>query len=299
MTIPNTTPAPSAAIQPQTHDEFYSTAYLAEYYDVWIGSWTDTELYSSVLNETVSRTPATDPIIVLDIGAGTGRITHALAANLPKPTKTSNVHFLGVDNAPHMLERARTLTDPSHAAQISWILGSACDLTSLPSFRDEGLRVDMAVFACGSICHMYKPGQAEQVFRQVASVLRPETGRAYISVLKMGLAETGLAGQMETAQPEGLVRSKAFGDIVYREEWVRQEIVDCVWHNTRHITVVREMGDGTETVVEDNYAVCRLRIFGEDELRRAATTAGLRVVEVLDRRNDAHDELVFVFEVDS
>ncbi|PWY72984.1 S-adenosyl-L-methionine-dependent methyltransferase [Aspergillus heteromorphus CBS 117.55] len=296
ISLPNPASASSEEVKPTKKILCYGSPYLAEFYDIWIGLWDDTAFYSECLSQIASHTPPSEPVVVLDIGAGTGRITHALASNLPQ--HIANVRLLGLDMERHMLERAATLTDPAHADKISWVLGSACDLESVPAFRDEGLRADMMVFACGSICHLNVPGQAEQLFRGIASVLRPKTGKAYISVLKGGSSDNGVPDQMMTKPPPAEFRSRDFKDIIYRDTTTVLEVVDDIWHNTRHIVVSRVLEDGSERVVEDNIAEVKAKIWTEGELRRIAKAAGLRVVDIVDRHNDCRDELIFVFEVD-
>lgn len=294
MTIPSTNTV-SSDIKPR-QSTCYNSSYLAEYYDFWLGEWDDTNFYSELLNHIVLQTPPSEPIVVLDIGAGSGRVIHALASKLPKGT--SNVRFLGLDNEPHMLERARSLTRPAHAGQITWVLGSAYELESVPAFRDELLKANVVIFACGSICHMHEPGQGEQLFSQIAKVLKPGTGRAYISLLKVGLSDGGIAEELSIIPPTQVYWSRDFRDIIYRETEYRREMVGPVWHNTRRIVVSQVMDDGTELVVEDNINERKMRVWSEVELRKIAAGAGLKVVNIVDRHNVAHDERIFVMQLD-
>ncbi|OJJ67661.1 hypothetical protein ASPBRDRAFT_47703 [Aspergillus brasiliensis CBS 101740] len=303
MTIPNDTPADEQAVHPR-QATCYNSKYLAEYYDLWIGTWNDVQLYSRLLAEMLARRNSSDdPVRVLDVGTGSGRIIHGLATAQQQGKKggTSQpaVHFLGLDNEQHMLDRAHSLTHPAHVDQITWVLGSAEDLVSLPALQSPGGPggiIDMIVFACGSICHLHEPAQGHRFFEQMAKVLKPTTGRAYISVLE-ALTDGGepLARAMEPSEPI-LTPSKEFPGIMYRETWPLHKLVGNVWHTHRHIVVSQKSSDGPETIVEDNLDVRKVKVWTEADMRAYATAAGLQVVQILHHHNDStHKELIFVF----
>ncbi|GKZ24246.1 hypothetical protein AbraIFM66951_002295 [Aspergillus brasiliensis] len=296
MTISSSVPDNHQAVQPR-ETTCYNSKYLAEYYDIYIGTWNDIQLYDKVLNNTIASQPA-EAVTVLDIGTGTGRIIHALAAS----PKRAPVHFLGLDIEPRMLERAQQLSDRSTIRQnnIDWILGSADDLEALPVFQ-RGPFVDMLIFGCGGICHLHRPGQGERCFQQIAKVLKPKTGRAYISVARI-LSDGGEAELLALQPPFGAnaVPSKEFPGIIYRETWPRHEVVDKMCYTTRHIVVSQVLTDGSERVVEHNLEAREARIWTEADMRTMAKAAGLQVVDIIAQRNEeALDERIYVLAIDA
>ncbi|GKZ74119.1 hypothetical protein AnigIFM60653_003311 [Aspergillus niger] len=299
MTVPNDNPTGDQAAHPR-QSTCYNSKYLAEYYDLWIGTWDDIQLYSRLLSEMVARSSSNNPVRVLDVGTGSGRVIHGLAsAQQQKGTKSRpEVHFLGLDNEQHMLDRARLLTNPAHVDQMTWVLGSAEELGSLPALQHSdgsGGLIDMIVFACGSICHLYEADQGTRFFEQIAKVLKPTTGRAYISVLK-ALTDGGepLARAMEPSEPI-VTSSKEFPGIVYRETWPAHQLIGKVWHTTRHIVVLERSADGQEIIAEDNLDIRKVGVWTEADVRARAAAAGLEVVDILDHQNDStHGERIFV-----
>ncbi|PYH85267.1 S-adenosyl-L-methionine-dependent methyltransferase [Aspergillus uvarum CBS 121591] len=280
-------------LQPQG-STCYSSKYLADYYDLHIEDWNDAGLYGDKLDTMISQ--VSPPVTVFDIGTGSGRVIHSLLAAKPR----ANVRFLGLDIEPHMLERARQLTDPSVADQIDWLLGSADNLESLPVFQNGPPFVDMITFACGSICHLHQPGQGERFFQQIAKVLKPGTGRAYVSVLNM-LTDGGEAQAQALRPPFGNdpVASKVLPGILYRETWPRHELIDKVWHTARHIVAFRLLPGGEEQVVEYNVSEREARVWTEADLRAAAKIAGLQLVEKIVQENETGlPETIFVWGVD-
>lgn len=299
MTVPNDNPTGDQAAHPR-QSTCYNSKYLAEYYDLWIGTWDDIQLYSRLLSEMVARSSSNNPVRVLDVGTGSGRVIHGLAsAQQQQGTKSRpEVHFLGLDNEQHMLDRARLLTNPAHVDQMTWVLGSAEELGSLPALQHSdgsGGLIDMIVFACGSICHLYEADQGTRFFEQIAKVLKPTTGRAYISVLK-ALTDGGepLARAMEPSEPI-VTSSKEFPGIVYRETWPAHQLIGKVWHTTRHIVVLERSADGQEIIAEDNLDIRKVGVWTEADVRARAAAAGLEVVDILDHQNDStHGERIFV-----
>lgn len=300
MTVPNNTPTNNQSAHTR-QSTCYNSKYLAEYYDLWIGNWDDVQLYSRLLTDMVSRNTSANPVKVLDVGTGSGRIIHGLASAQHQKQGTKRhpaVHFLGLDNEQHMLDRAHLLTDPAHVDQMTWVLGSAEEMGSLPALQHSdgsGGLIDMIVFACGSICHLYEADQGSRFFEQIAKVLKPATGRAYISVLK-ALTDGGepLARAMEPSEPV-VTPSKEFPGIFYRETWPAHELIGKVWHTTRHIVVSERLADGQEVVVEDNLDSRKVGVWTEADVRARAAAAGLKVVDILDHQNDStHGERIFV-----
>ncbi|GKZ38571.1 hypothetical protein AbraIFM66950_010854 [Aspergillus brasiliensis] len=295
MTISNNNPTDDQAAHPR-QATCYNSKYLAEYYDLWIGTWSDVQLYSRLLAEMVARNSSDDdPVRVLDVGTGSGRIIHGLATAQQQEQgakSRSAVHFLGVDNEQHML-------DP-HVDQITWVLGSAEELGSLPALQKNpvggpGGIIDMIVFACGSIMHFHESAQGHRFFEQIAKVLKPTSGRAYISVLE-ALTDGGEELARATQPSEPIVTpSKEFPGIFYRETWPMHKLIGNVWHTHRHIVVAQKSPDGQETIVENNMDLRKGKVWTEAEMRAYAIAAGLQVVQILHHQNDStHKELIFV-----
>ncbi|PYH97879.1 hypothetical protein BO71DRAFT_426607 [Aspergillus ellipticus CBS 707.79] len=272
MTIRSTSP------DARQENSSYHSPYLAEYYDIYIRDRNDVPIYSRVLSELASRD---EPVTVLDIGTGTGRIIHALAAQCP----STNVRFLGLDNVAAMLDRAPD------------------DLESLSLWKDTKAQplVDLAIFAFGSVTYMHEPDQDERFFEQIAKILRPNTGRAYISVLKV-LSDGGEA-MAQSAQPlaSAVCPSKSFPDIIYRETWPSHNLVGNVWHTTRRIVVSQVMADGQEKVSSGLFShlnIRKARIWTAADVRMTAAKTGLRLLDIIEDTDESPDEKIFVLGVD-
>ncbi|OJJ40653.1 hypothetical protein ASPWEDRAFT_225587 [Aspergillus wentii DTO 134E9] len=163
----------------------YSFPYLVDYYDIVAPnskSVDDASFYWRVYNELKAlRAPfPADPFIVMDVGTGTGRVLHGLEASaIEAGADLVDTEFLGVDNAPHMLDKARQITTGLLQNRVSWVLGSALDLEATIAGRGD-LKVGLLIFSIGSISHLSEDRQPETFLEEVSKILRPGTGRASV-----------------------------------------------------------------------------------------------------------------------
>lgn len=138
--------------------------------------------------------------------------------------------MIGLDIEPHMLDRVKQLqvgTKIHPAMTVSWVLGSALELSAVPPFSSSTTKVDLAVLDFGSISHFTEPGQGETFFAELAKVLRPGTGRAYIPILQNLLIDDADAVRalVESAPYHSpAVQSKSFPGVVYQENLLQHGV---------------------------------------------------------------------------
>ncbi|PYI19085.1 hypothetical protein BO99DRAFT_334054 [Aspergillus violaceofuscus CBS 115571] len=239
----------------------YNSAYLAEYYDIWTGKRNDTAYNAdSLIRMITSSKRPSSPLLVLDVGTGTGRLIQAMARHAAATPGVSlaNVEFIGLDIEPHMLARAgainATLAVETGCARITWLQGSALEMSALPIFhpQDPATRrtVDLLTIGFGSISHFCLPGQPEQFLGEVARLLTPGTGLAQISVVNKLLVdpERGLDKEITDPLPPSEHASVEFPGVVYRETVTENGVEGNVWRVVRHI----EVWQGRETLLERN-----------------------------------------------
>ncbi|PWY77883.1 acetyl-CoA synthetase-like protein [Aspergillus eucalypticola CBS 122712] len=200
------------------------------------------------------------PLLVLDVGTGTGRLIQAMTRHAAATPGVSlaNVEFIGLDIEPHMLARAdainATLAVETGCARITWLLGSALEMSALPIFHQQHSMqkrtVDLLTIGFGSISHFYLPGQPERFLAEVARVLTPGTGQAQISVVNKLLVdpERGLDKDITDPLPPSEHSSVEFPGVVYRETVTENGVQGNVWRVVRHI----EVWKGHDTLLERN-----------------------------------------------
>jgi SAM-dependent methyltransferase len=264
-------------------NDLYSSPYLVDYYDLVApksDSIDDASFYWRVyqeLNSPLLRAPR-EPFIIMDVGTGTGRVIQGLLNNAAViGDDISNTQILGVDNAQHMLDKAAQNLDPLFKEHVSWVLGSALDLENVMA-QCGYQKVDLLIFSIGSISHLSEQGQPERFLEQVSKVLRPDTGRAYVSIYDGSL----LRKEEDIAfhQPEGVteIKSAAFPNITYRESDHRGEVQDKIKDVKFELQVVEktELGD---QIVETNNISMRMRQWEIDEIVHLASGTGVSFVE--------------------
>lgn len=102
---------------------------------------------------------------VLEIGAGTGRVSVALAEN--------GLQVTGIDPSEAMLERARERASqhPRAAQNVSWHQMDAASFSLDERFR-------LAIFPYGGFSHILDPLEQTAALRQIAAHLEPGAGLA-------------------------------------------------------------------------------------------------------------------------
>ncbi|CAG8282780.1 unnamed protein product [Penicillium olsonii] len=268
---------------PEKFNDLYSSPYLVDYYDLVApnsDSIDDASFYWRVYQELRSPLlkPPREPFIIMDVGTGTGRVIQGLSNSAAViGDDFFNTKVLGVDNAQHMLDKAAQNLDSLFKEHVSWILGSALDLESVMAQSGYD-KVDLLIFSIGSISHLSEKGQPEKFLEQVSRVLRPGTGRAYVSIYDGSLLRK--SEEIAFHQPEGIteIKSQTFPNIMYREFNHRGDIQDKVKDVKFELQVVEqtELGD---QVLETNNISMRMRQWEEDELVSMSSHAGLNFVE--------------------
>lgn len=282
----------------------YHSAYWAELYDLghdlfpWLNE--DATIFWNAYKNMCVRRPSTgsptDQYLVIDIGCGTGRVFGQLAESLAHDGSPSNgTRFIGLDYSPHMLARATVKMPKALALSTQYIQGSATELSTIPALRGPP-KVDLMTFAAGSISMLMEPGQAEQFLVQAASVLRPGTGRAFISVRYVfddsrQAEQAQMQERMFETSYAQCTPSQIYPGIVYRqrEESYRREGNLVFWDLP--VEVLETDGKGGERVLDTDTASMGGRVWQDGELLLAATAAGLDLVETLSTSN----ETMYVF----
>ncbi|KAJ5575867.1 hypothetical protein N7535_002793 [Penicillium sp. DV-2018c] len=267
----------------------FGSPYLVDYYDLLhpnSDSVDDTPFYWRVYQELRSPLVSAprDPFIIMDLGTGTGRVIRAIASYAAlSGDEMHNCRILGVDDSPHMLEKARQNDDPFFKEHVFWYLGSALDLEKVVSQSGFG-KVDLLIFSLGSISYLTESDQLQMFMGQLSKVLRPNTGRAYLSIYDGFILQ-----DKEDAlhQPEGVTETKTptFPNIIYRRSNFRSELMDKV-RDVKFDLAVVEVTDQGEKLLEINNIVMKLRQWDHDELVSIAAGTGARLVESVRRKNE-------------
>lgn len=121
-------------------------------------------IFDPYARDLAARVAAAKPQRVLEIAAGTGVVTRALASQLPVATQ-----IVATDLSPPMLEHAKMLMGPNN--RIEW---KAADAQNLP-FADESFDAVACQFGV-----MFFPDKV-QAFKEARRVLKPG-GHYYFSV---------------------------------------------------------------------------------------------------------------------
>lgn len=273
--------------------DLYSSSYLVDYYDLVTTtsqSVDDGSFYWKTYQDSKALRSCTpdDPFVLMDVGTGTGRVLHSLARSAAEAnTDFLNTEILGVDNAAHMLERAEKITTAPLKEHVTWIDGSALDLEGVMCDRAHP-NIDLLIFSFGSISHLSEPGQPEIFLSQVSKVLRPGTGRAYVSIYDGSLLHK--RGDIKTHQPKGAteIQSKLFAHVLYRESNHRGDLEGNIKYVKFDLEAVDKAG---QIILENNEISMKMRQWEEDELVPLSSKTGLDFIESI---RGAH-ETFYVF----
>ncbi|KAJ5597020.1 hypothetical protein VI817_003747 [Penicillium citrinum] len=261
--------------------DLYSSSYLVDYYDLVAPnsrSVDDASFYWGVYQKLLSIRPPSpdDPFVVMDVGTGTGRVIHDLESNaIISGTEVDNVEIIGVDNAQHMLDKAHAITTGILKDCVSWVHGSALNLRNVMESRQHQ-KVDLLIFSIGSISHLSEPGQPEGFLEEVSKVLRPGTGRAYVSIYDGSLLNP--EEKISFHQPPGVseIHSNTYPSIVYRESNHRGDLNGNVKYVKFGLEVVNVEN---QSVLERNEISMKMRQWRKDELVDLASKTDLVFVE--------------------
>ncbi|KAK2810512.1 hypothetical protein FQN50_003001 [Emmonsiellopsis sp. PD_5] len=283
---------------------FYDSKYLAEFYDIWAEKNSSTldmkdgaRIYTSILKQALpARSPkpsAEDPFVILDIGTGTGRVLVNLANDAEGAgISLSNTEFIGIDNEPAMLERARAAQSqtPSMASvgNIVWTIGEAATVASLPALEGYAGRVDLVIFAAGSVSHLTGADEPQQFFQQLALLLRPGSGRAYIPIVNNMITKRSITEEpkiektwvdLKAAQ---VFPSKMFPNVIYKkgglDELKEEGAIKTHYHNF-HVLQQQEGSEAEGNVIAEYKVEFILRSWQEPELLEWLKDAGLECID--------------------
>jgi len=283
---------------------FYDTPYLTEYYDLWVEAnkktlktQDDARIYLAVLERDLVRgctrqLSQDNPFTVLDVGTGTGRVLVNLTNDaVHAGIDLSNVELIGVDNEPAMIKRSKEVEKETESmarvAKVTWALGEAVSLTSVPALQNRLGRVDTLIFAVGSISHLISPEEPQLFMSQVAALLTPKSGRAYIPIQNdlMSRRSITTAADSDTTWAELKVAedfpSKLHPGIIYKQYPIEKSVTNGPIKTDHYrFHVIRKIDSGDKEVIENNNITVSLRIWDEGEFLQWAKDAGLHCSEI-------------------
>lgn len=275
----------------------YDTVYAVDFYHSMTqipGPLKDSSMYIDAYEKTLQLCPTKPtkerPFIVFDLCTGTGRIIQDLISAQAKQDKDLDAtKFIGLDISPLMLEHAVKIPLASPTVDVTWIQGSALDLQAVPEFQDGSLKSDLLIVAFGTFSHFTELVQAAQFLREIAQVLQPGTGRAYISIRDVASTceSSPDANGQDDQGPD--MPSLILPGITYRRIGTEVQVKDSVVYVISNVQVLGPDGKivGTES------ATTAFRMWGNKEILTIASSIGLGFVETV----KGEDEIHHVFQV--
>ncbi|KAE8373954.1 hypothetical protein BDV26DRAFT_270906 [Aspergillus bertholletiae] len=282
----------------------HDSAYLAEYYDLQakadtaaLNAQDDAKIYLSALKSQVKTYYPLDHhgehIVVLDVNTGTGRVLANLATDAAQnKVPLSNIEFIGVDQKPSMIHRAlavqKETPSMSQVGRIDWLVGEALHLISTELLETHINRVDLVLSPSGSVSFLTSPGELLKFFAQAAALLRPRSGRFYLSIENDLLSTQSIAKPMDknAAYAELCGRhelsSKHYESIVYKQLPIGSPVVDgSIKRALYQLQVIKRTSTGHEEVIEESHIESVQRIWKESELFECFKEASLERVETI------------------
>ncbi|KAL2860562.1 hypothetical protein BJX68DRAFT_261494 [Aspergillus pseudodeflectus] len=263
--------------------EYYTNRYWPEFYDLWVKQLFGSALekydafyWNLVLPFLQNNAHSNEPLRIVDVGTGTGRVIQGILNGLKKhdsPTG-SRIHILLAFEARPPVE-------------VSWPKTSAADLVDEnPNLRDA---VDLITFAAGSIGHLTAEGEREAFLGQVARALG-KTGssqneaRPVVAISILVETEDTDQDQDDGVEFGGelRVRSLEWPNLEYRKSATTRTVdkskgllVEDFF--TEVVDVEREA-----VVYAQNYS-WSLKIFDQDVWEREVSQRGLRIAQKLEQ----------------
>ncbi|EFR04880.1 hypothetical protein MGYG_07881 [Nannizzia gypsea CBS 118893] len=225
-------------------------------------SMPDVDLYTEVLMDIVSKhRDATSgrQFTYLEISTGSGRVTLGILKSLSDASfNTSNINMVDLDVVQNMLDLAAKLESKTSGISppVNWVLGNALELKKLPVLLQPNghVTIDLLLFPFGSIVHMTGDGEVEQLFQQIAKVLTPCTGRAYISFMYWFLVKPGDNMEAhinsEVRPPPKDIQSAEFPGVSYRYEMKKSECQGQLVMYREDVQVFKHGGGGQRREIE-------------------------------------------------
>ncbi|KAE8154549.1 S-adenosyl-L-methionine-dependent methyltransferase [Aspergillus avenaceus] len=283
-------------------DSFHNSAYFAEYCDLWTKAYMsildtqgDAQIYISALKDQLGSYSALEhhgePCVVLDAGTGPGRVLVNLSNDsLQNDISLGRVEFIGVDKEPAMIHRAlaaqRQTPSMSRLGRIDWLVAEAIHLTSFELLQNRIGRVDLLLFPAGGVSHLVGPDQPRNFFAQAAALLRPGSGRLYLSIRDDMISKRCITKHMESATSSGLYdrrdfASERFEGVVYKQFPVQgSRVENQIKTENYRFEAVKRTDNGEERLEESKIEVA-LRVWEEAELLDWFREAGLECVKTL------------------
>jgi SAM-dependent methyltransferase len=282
----------------------YDSAYLAEYYDIStrIAQETvrDARFYTSALRGHLQAYSPLEhhgqPIVVLDVGTGTGRVLLNLAYETSRTHDNLNhVQFIGIDREPAMIHYALAMQQKyqimKRIGRIDWLVGEAVHMISMEILQNHIGRVDLIIFAAGSVSYLTGPDEPLKFFTQVAALLRPGSGRFYLSVRDDLISSRSITDDVllprngKTLAWPGLheqqvTPSALYAGVLYYQQPVEDTVIYGPLKTNRfRVQAIRRTGFGDDEILEDNLIETTLRVWNETEMLNWAEEAGLKCLE--------------------
>ncbi|KAL4884749.1 hypothetical protein BJY04DRAFT_170143 [Aspergillus karnatakaensis] len=277
----------------------YTNRYWPEFYDLWVKQLfgSDLEKYDAfywnmvlpfLQDKKLSSTEATEPLRIVDVGTGTGRVIRGILNRFKEYDHPPRVQILGVDHSQEMLNRAEQLlsSEVQSPLELGWLKTSAASLVDEnPDLRNA---VDLLVFAAGSIGHLTAAGEREQFLRQVAEALRKTQGSAparsvaAISILEETEVEDETSDDGVQFGEEMRLRSLKWPELEYRKS-----ATATTRDKSKGVMVedfsLKVVDISTEAVVHAQDYSWSLKLFNQNEWEGEVSRSGLRTVEKVEQ----------------
>ncbi|KAM5469080.1 hypothetical protein MauCBS54593_004432 [Microsporum audouinii] len=276
------------------HTSYYESTYMAEALDaaldIEVDGFDDGTLYWDMFRELLRQNRALDPhpdhTIVLDVGAGSGRIFRKIAQRAAKAGEDlTDASFIGLDKSPTMLERAKKRgAELASVGRVSWLEGDASDLLAQPSLCQARQQVSLALCADGGIGYLERDADINSFFSHISQLLCPGSGRAHISLLEFQVAEAYENGKVPTTYDESMECMDGIGKeqpLVFKNIHHHEYVENGIHIGKMDTEVIQRDKQGKETLLEIVHYRHRFRVWSAEELIQTAEKAGLKHVETI------------------
>ncbi|KKK12913.1 hypothetical protein P175DRAFT_0489862 [Aspergillus ochraceoroseus IBT 24754] len=279
------------SITPLPDIDFYSSPYLAEHYDLLSANetafYTDIAFFEKQLHQIRelkrARGENPDRVVVLDVGTGTGRALHSLAELAHKSQiDLSPAVFIGFDISQDMVDRAAQTRDMPYVGNVAWRCAAAGDLDKVVADCGIENQVDLLLFADGGFLHLHDHSMAGQFLDCLSKALRPDIGRACISITNADTVKSGK--DMNYYDHSGAPReykSINYPGLVYQNSFLSHKEDGALQTSTFQLKVFRETGDGQRQLIESRRTTLKGRAWNEEEVSQLVeASSGIKVVEI-------------------
>ncbi|KAL8973712.1 MAG: hypothetical protein Q9197_002047 [Variospora fuerteventurae] len=296
----------SADEVPEKNFGMYDTDYQVDCQDLYVEHFAedinfrfDADLYFAGMKDALaarlklsSNSDEKTPLNVIELGTGPGRclrdlVTDANAAGLP----ITGANLIGIDRSSAQLRRAASYQIEGPVS-VRWVRGEATTFAALPELADLRNSIDyMILFNGGSICHLVEPREPGAMFAQVTALLRPGSGRAWVSLQNENILSRSLTTKKEVPDwyneltEDVVLVSKAYAGVRYRlEKCSPTQRTDRLMRKTTTLSVFRGSPDREELgeLVTRNPIDLTLLCWEEAEFVECIEGAGLKIVKAVE-----------------